>query len=116
MSKWISIKDESPKLYDCCLVMNRSWFINYAVYTIDNECDGTRDDKYFAEIESVRLEDGCYDCQDTGAEILNVTHFIELPTCFDDGLGWLRDEISKTVVQKSYKRDWFYNCKPDEDY
>ena len=48
--------------------------------------------------------------------ILDVTHFLELPTGFDDGLGWLQEEISKTVVQKSYKRDWFDNCKPDEDY
>ena len=39
----------------------------------------------------------------------------ELPTGFDDGLGWLREEIPKTVVQKPYKRDWFYNCKPDEN-
>ena len=116
MSKWISIKDELPKLYDLCLVMDKNGFINYAMYTSDNECDGTREDKYFAEVESVRLESGRYDCQDIGAEILNVTHFIELPTGFDDGLGWLREEISKTLVQKSYKQDWFDNCKPDEDY
>ena len=116
MSKWISIKDELPKLYDFCLVMDKNGFVNYAMYTIDNECDGTRDDKYFAEIESVRLENGRYDCQDIGAEIIAVTHFLELPTGFDDGLGWLREEISKTVVQKSYKQDWFDNCKPDEDY
>lgn len=116
MNNWISIKDELPKLYDFCLVMDKKGFINYAMYTLDNECDGTRDDKYFAEVESVRLEDGRYDCQDIGAEILGVTHFIELPTGFDDGLRWLREEISKTVVQKSYKRDWFDNCKPNEDY
>lgn len=116
MSKWISVKDELPKLYDFCLVMDKNGFINYAMYTIDSECDGTRDDKYFAEVESVRLENGRYDCQDIGAEILDVSYFIELPTGFDDGLGWLREEISKTVVQKSYKRDWFNNCKPDENY
>ena len=116
MSKWISAKDELPKLYDLCLVMDKNGFTNYAMYTSDNECDGTRGDKYFAEVESVRLESGRYDCQDIGAEILNVTHFIELPTGFDDGLGWLREEISKTLVQKYYKQDWFDNCKPDEDY
>ena len=116
MSKWISVKDDLPDLLTYCLVMDNKGFINYAVYTIDNECDDTRDDKYFAEVEAVRLEDGKYMCEDIGAEILNVTHFSELPTGFDDGLGWLREEISKTVVQKSYKRDWFYNCKPDENY
>ena len=116
MSKWISVKYESPKLYDFCLVMDKNGFINYAVYTDDVEYGENLRGKYFAEVESVRLENGRYDCQDIGAEILGVTHFIELPTGFDDGLGWLREEISKTVVQKSYKRDWFYNCKPDEDY
>lgn len=116
MSKWISVKDELPDLLTYCLVMDNKGFINYAVYVFDNECDGTRDDKYFAEVEAVRFEDGEYMCEDIGAEILDVTHFLGLPTGFDDGLGWLREEISKTVVQKSYKRDWFYNCKPDEDY
>ena len=115
MSKWISVKDDLPELYDFCLVMDKNGFINYAMYTIDNECDGTRDDKYFAEVESVRLENRRYDCQDVGAEVLDVTHFAGLPTGFDDGLRWLREEISKTAVKKSYKRDWFHNCKTDEN-
>lgn len=114
MNKWISVKDELPKLYDFCIVMDKNGFINYAMYTIDSECDGTRDDKYFAEVESVRLENERYDCQDIGAEILDVAHFIELPTGFDDSLGWLREAVSETAIQRASKRDWFDSCKPDE--
>lgn len=82
MNKWISVKDELPKLFTYCLVMDNKGFINYAVYVFDNECDGTRDDKYFAEIEAVRFEDGEYMCEDIGAEILNITYYLELPQGF----------------------------------
>lgn len=116
MSKWISVKDELPELFTYCLVMDKNGFINYAVYTIDKECDGTRDEKYFAEVEAIRFEDGEYMCEDIEAEILNVTHFIEIPTGFDDGLGWLREAVSETAIQRASKRDWFDNCKPDENY
>lgn len=116
MSKWISVKDDLPELFTYCLVMDNKGFINYTVYTIDNECDGTRDEKYFAEVEAVRLESSKYMCEDIGAEIFNVTHFLELPTGFDDGLGWLREAISETAIQRASKRDWFDNCKPDENY
>ena len=116
MSKWISVKDELPELFTYCLVMDNKGFINYAVYALDDDWDGIRDDKYFAEVEAVRLEDSKYVCEDIGAEILNVTHFIELPTGFDDGLGWLREVVSETAIQRASKRDWFDNCKPDENY
>ena len=116
MRKWISVKDESPELFTYCLVMDSKGFINYAVYTDDVEYGEDSRGNYFAEVEAIRFEYEEYMCEDIGAEILDATHFIELPAGFDDGLGWLRKEIAKTVVQKSYKRDWFDNCKPDEDY
>ena len=95
--------------------MDNKGFVNYAMYTIDNECDGTREDKYFAEVESTRFEDGEYMCEDIEAEILNTTHFLKLPIGFDDGLGWLREAVSETAIQRASKRDWFNNCKPDEN-
>ena len=116
MNKWISVKDYLPNLFTYCLVMDSKGFINYAVYVLDDEWDGIRSDKYFAEIEVVRFQDGEYMCEDIGAEILNVIHFIELPTGFDDGLGWLREAVSETAIQRASKRDWFDNCKPDENY
>lgn len=116
MSKWVSVKDELPDLFTYCLVTDSKGFINYAVYIDDVEYGEDSRGNYFAEVEAVRLGEGEYMCEDIGAEILNVTHFLELPTGFDDGLSWLREEISKTIVQKSYKQDWFDNCKPDENY
>ena len=82
MSKWISIKDELPELFTYCLVMDSKGFINYAVYVLDDDWDGIRDDKYFAEVEAVRLEVCEYMCEDIGAEILNVTYYLELPQGF----------------------------------
>ena len=116
MSKWISVKDDLPELFTYCLVMDNKGFINYAVYALDDDWDGIRDDKYFAEVEAVRLKDSKYMCEDIGAEILGVTHFLKLPTGFDDGLGWLREAVSESAIQRASKRDWFDNCKPDEDY
>ena len=116
MSKWVSVKDDLPELFTYCLVMDNKGFINYAVYALDDDWDGIRDDKYFAEVEAVRLEGSKYMCEDIGAEILDVTHFLELPTGFDDGLGWLREAVSETAIQRASKRDWFDNCKPDENY
>ena len=116
MSKWISVKDDLPELFTYCLVMDNKGFISYAVYTDDVEYGENSRGNYFAEVEAIRFEDGEYMCEDIEAEILNVTHFIELPTGFDDGLGWLREAVSETAIQRASKRDWFDNCKPDENY
>ena len=115
MSKWISVKDDLPELFTYCLVMDNKGFINYSVYTDDVEYGEDSRGNYFAEVESIRFEDGEYMCEDIEAEILNVTHFLELPTGFDDGLGWLREAVSETAIQRASKRDWFDNCKPDEN-
>ena len=82
MSKWISVKDYSPELFTYCLVMDNKGFINYAVYTDDVEYGEDSIGKYFAEVEVIRLEDDEYMCEDIGAEILDVTHFLELPKGF----------------------------------
>ena len=116
MNKWISYEQNRPKLFEYCQVLDNKGFVSYAVYSFDEDNDGTRSDFYFAEIEAVRFIDGKYECEAIGGEILNVTHYIPLPEGFDDGLGWLREAVSETAISKSSKRDWFDNCKPDEDY
>lgn len=82
MSKWISVKDKLPKLFTYFLVMDDKGFINYAVYTDDVEYGENSRGNYFAEVEAVRFEDGEYMCEDIGAEILNVTYYLELPQGF----------------------------------
>ena len=82
MSKWVSVKDDLPKLFTYCLVMDSRGFINYAVYTDDVEYGENLRGNYFAEVEAVRLEYGEYMCEDIGAEILNVTYNLELPQGF----------------------------------
>ena len=82
MSKWISIKDDLPELFTYCLVMDNKGFINYAIYTDDVEYGENSRGNYFAEVESVRFEDGEYMCEDIGAEILNVNYYLELPQGF----------------------------------
>ena len=82
MSKWINVKDELPDLFTYCLVTNSKGFINYAVYTDDVEYGEDSRGNYFAEVEAVRFEDGEYMCEDIGAEILNVTYYLELPQGF----------------------------------
>lgn len=79
MSKWISVKDELPALFTYCLVMDSKGFINYAIYTDDVEYGEDSRGNYFAEVEAIRFEDGEYVCEDIGAEILNVTYYLELP-------------------------------------
>lgn len=82
MNNWISIKDELPKLFTYCLVMDDKGFINYAVYTDDVEYGEDSRGNYFAEVEAVRFEVCEYICEDIGAEILNVTYYLELPQGF----------------------------------
>lgn len=82
MIKWISVKDELPELFTYCLVMDSKGFINYAVYTDDVEYGEDSRGKYFAEVEEVRFEVCEYMCEDIGAEILNVTYYLELPQGF----------------------------------
>ena len=82
MSKWISVKDESPELFTYCLVMDNRGFINCAIYTDDVEYGEETRGNYFAEVEAIRLEDDEYMCEDIGGEILDVTHFLELPKGF----------------------------------
>ena len=82
MSKWISVKNELPKIFTYCLVMDNKGFINYAVYTDDVEYGEDSRGNYFAEVEAVRFEDGEYMCEDIEAEILNVTYYLELPQGF----------------------------------
>lgn len=79
MSEWMSIREELPELFTYCLVMDNKGFINYAVYTDDVEYGEDSRGDYFAEVESVRFEGGEYMCEDIGAEILNVTYYLELP-------------------------------------
>lgn len=114
MNKWISCEHSRPKLFEYCQVIDSKGFVRYAVFTKDFGRDLTISRCYFAEIEAVRFNDGKYECEDIGGEILNVTHYIPLPEGFDDGLGWLREVISETAISKASKRDWFDNCKPDE--
>ena len=77
MSKWISVKDELPELFTYCLVIDNEGFINYAVYALDDEWDGIRDEKYFSEIKVIRLEGGEYMCEDIGRNtLLRITYRI----------------------------------------
>lgn len=80
MCKWISIKDSVPDLYEYCQVVDNKGVISYAVYVVDSEWDGTRDENYFAELDGVRFKDGKYSCDGLiGGEVLNVTHYYMMP-------------------------------------